>query len=275
MSEDDEVPAPDELAPEEVEPDGVEPDDEPEPIESELEPELIVPELPELELPGLVLEPPDVPERDEPAPEPAPEPMLPELVSPLEERLPLPELEPADFCHFWNSDCDSEPSLFASAVVKAPLSSVCIAASVCEMRPSRFASSELNEAVPDEPDELELAPEPWPIVLPLWRELLLPELPWLDDEPDDPPLWLCCMLPPELPAELPVPELLCPYAVAAITAAATALIIAAFFMIGPRMLMVVSTVPCWPSRPSWGMWRNSDTPRRRGRAAPRQGARTH
>lgn len=239
MSEDDEVPAPDEPAP-----GGVEPDEVPEPVEPELEPELIVPGPLELELPGLVLEPLDVPERDEPAPEPAPEPMLPELVSP-EERLPLPELEPADFCHFWNSDCDSDPSLFASAVVKAPLSCVCIAASVCEMRPSRFASSELNDAVPDEPDELELAPEPWPVVPLPWRELLLPGLDWLDDEPDELLPGLCCMLPLELPL---LPEVLWPYAVAAITAAATALITAAFFMIGPRMLMVDSTVPCWPCR---------------------------
>ncbi|MCU0760644.1 MAG: hypothetical protein MUF07_15795 [Steroidobacteraceae bacterium] len=195
MSEDDEEPEPIEPEPEPVEP---------EPMVSELEPELIVPAPPEL--PG-ELELPDVPERDEPAPEPAPEPMLPELLSPPEERLlPLPEVEPADFCHFWNSDCDSEPSLLASAVLNAPLSWVCIAASVCEMRPSRFASSELNDAVPEAPEApeapeldapealepgVEPAPVPCPIAeLPPEGELLLPELPWLDDEPDVPLPWL-------------------------------------------------------------------------------------
>jgi hypothetical protein len=124
-----------------------------EPIVSDVEePELIVPgEVPEV-----------VESEREPAPEPAPEPMLPEVVSrgveedgdEVDERLLLDcELllsvsRELLFAHFENSDCVSVPSLSASALVNAPLSSVCIAASVCEMRPSRFASSVEKEAVP-------------------------------------------------------------------------------------------------------------------------------
>lgn len=158
-----------------------------EPTEPELEPELIVPGLlPEL-LSGRV----------ELAPEPAPEPML-LLPEPDEDEL-LPEVEPAFFCHFWNSDCDSEPSLLASAVVKPELSSDCIAASVCEMRPSRFASSDLKVVVVAEPAPEVLEPVPMlPLLwLPLWRELLLPEpivpLPWLCDA-----LLPCVVVPGEL-----------------------------------------------------------------------------
>jgi len=124
-------------------------------------------EEPELIVPGELLE--VVESEREPAPEPAPEPMLPDVVSrgledgdeedgeedgEDEERLPLDcELllsvsRELLFDHFENSDCVSAPSLFASAVVNAPLSSVCIAASVCEMRPSRFTSSVENEAAP-------------------------------------------------------------------------------------------------------------------------------
>lgn len=143
-----------------------------EPTEPELdEPELIVPGLlPELELSGRV----------ELAPEPAPEPMLPGLDDGGEEEggddedelLLAPE--PAFFCHFWNSDCDSEPSLLASAVLNPELSSDCIAASVCEMRPSRFASSDLKVVVDAEPE----VPEPAPMLLLLPDEPMLP-LPWL------------------------------------------------------------------------------------------------
>jgi len=147
-----------------------------EPTEPELdEPELIVPGLlPELELSGRV----------ELAPEPAPEPMLPELDEDddgedeggddEDELLLAPA--PAFFCHFWNSDCDSEPSLLPSAVLNAELSSDCIAASVCEMRPSRFASSDLKVAVDAEPEPE--VPEPAPMLL-LWREPLLPDEPML------------------------------------------------------------------------------------------------
>jgi len=147
-------------------------------------------EEPELIVPGELLE--VVESEREPAPEPAPEPMLPDVVSrgledgdeedgEDEERLPLDcELllsvsRELLFDHFENSDCVSAPSLFASAVVNAPLSSVCIAASVCEMRPSRFASSVENEAAPApwlellEPIELLLCPD---VVVP-WLELLL------------------------------------------------------------------------------------------------------
>ena len=79
------------------------------------------------------------------------------------------------FDHVVNSDCDSAPSLFESAVVNAPLSSACIAASVGERRPSRFASSVENEAAPTpwlellDPIELLLCPD---VVVP-WLELLL------------------------------------------------------------------------------------------------------
>lgn len=140
-----------------------------EPVEPELEPELMVPGLP-----------PELSGRDELAPEPAPEPMLPELEEDDDgeddDELPVP----AFFCHFWNSDCDSEPSLLASAVLNAELSSDCIAASVCAMRPSRFASSDSKVAADAEPEPD--VPEPVPMLL-LWRELLLLEpmlpLPWL------------------------------------------------------------------------------------------------
>lgn len=202
-------------------------DEEPVDPEVESEPELIVPELPE------------VPGREELAPEPAPLPMLPDCVSRLdedEERLLSElELELDDLLllfHLLNSDCDSEPSLLLSAVLKAPLRSELIAASVCEMRPSRLASSELKVAVPElelpEPELIE--PEPWPIDELL---LLLCGLEVLGLELDE-------LLLPGLVVEL------CPYAVAAITAAATALITADFFMIGPRVLKVEVTGPCWP-----------------------------
>lgn len=144
-------------------------EDDEEPVDPEVEsdPELMVPELPE------------VPGRDELAPEPAPLPMLPDCVSRLDEdderllsELEL-ELELDDLClafHLLNSDCDSEPSLLPSAVVNALLRSEFIAASVCEMRPSRLASSELKVAVPElelpEPELIEpelMEPEPWPI----------------------------------------------------------------------------------------------------------------
>ena len=193
-----------------------------EPVEPGLEPELMVSE-------------PDVPGRLELAPEPAPEPMLPEVVSPrgeVDERLPS-RFDLVDLSdHFVNSDCDSEPSLLESAVLNAPLSSACIAASVCEMRPSRFASSEVNDAVP----------ELWFIV-----PLLL--------------LWLV---------------LLCAYAVAASTAAATALITAdLFMMVSPRELMVICTAPCWTRCAPGGMWRNSDSLRTRPGAKPLLGVRAH
>jgi hypothetical protein len=178
-------------------------------VSDEDEPELIVPDDPEVP-------------RDELAPEPEPEleepePMLPEVVSreELEELWPDCELDLSVsrellFAHFANSDCDTAPSLLVSAVVNAPLSSVCTAASVCEMRPSRLASSVENDAVPPELEPIE------PLVLGV-DELLL--------EPIEPLCWL----------ELPLPELLWPNAVAAITAAATALITgAAFFMVSPR-----------------------------------------
>jgi hypothetical protein len=192
-----------------------------EPVESGLEPELMVSE-------------PDVPGRLELAPEPAPEPMLPEVVSPLgevDERL-LSRFDLVDLSdHFVNSDCDSEPSLLESAVLNAPLSSACIAASVCEMRPSRFASSEVNDAVPE-----------------LWLAALL----------------LLC------PAVLLWLVLLCAYAVAAITAAATALITADFFMmVSPRELMVISTAPCWTGCPPR---RDVEKLRQPARASGRRGA---
>lgn len=202
-------------------------DEEPVDPDVESEPELIVPELPE------------VPGREELAPEPAPLPMLPDCVSRLDEDderlLSELELELDDLLllfHLLNSDCDSEPSLLLSAVLKAPLRSELIAASVCEMRPSRLASSELKVAVPElelpEPELIE--PEPWPIDELL---LLLCGLEVLGLELDE-------LLLPGLVVEL------CPYAVAAITAAATALITADFFMIGPRVLKVEVTGPCWP-----------------------------
>lgn len=153
-------------------------------------------EEPELIVPGEV--PEAVESEREPAPEPAPDPMLPEVVSrgldddgydeedgEDEERLRsdcellLSVSRELLFAHFENSDCVSAPSLFASAVVNAPLSSVCSAASVCEMRPSRFASSVENEAAP--------AP---------WLELLDPIVPLFPDdiEPDVVP-WLELLLP--------------------------------------------------------------------------------
>lgn len=203
-------------------------DEEPVDPEVESEPELIVPEL--LDVPG----------REELAPEPAPLPMLPDCVSRPDEDderlLSELELELDDLFfafHLLNSDCDSEPSLLPSAVLNAPLRSELIAASVCEMRPSRLASSELKVAVPElelpEPELIE--PAPWPIV-----ELLLLLLCGLDEE-------LLCGL-----EEVLLPGLveLCAYAVAAITAAATALITADFFMICPRELKVEVTGPCWP-----------------------------
>lgn len=207
-------------------------DEEPVDPDVESEPELIVPELPE------------VPGREELAPEPAPLPMLPDCVSRLDEDderlLSELELELDDLLllfHLLNSDCDSEPSLLLSAVLKAPLRSELIAASVCEMRPSRLASSELKVAVPElelpEPELIEpelIEPEPWPIDELL---LLLGGLEVLGLELDE-------LLLPGLVVEL------CPYAVAAITAAATALITADFFMIGPRVLKVEVTGPCWP-----------------------------
>lgn len=146
---------------------------------------------PELIVPGEVLR--LVESEREPAPEPAPDPMLPEVVSRgladgdeedgdvverllLDCELLLSVSRELLFDHFENSDCESDPSLFASAVVNAPLSSACSAASVCEMRPSRFASSVENEAVPApwlellEPIVLLLCPE---VGVP-WLELLLP-----------------------------------------------------------------------------------------------------
>ena len=191
-----------------------------EPAEPGAEGELMVSEL-------------EVPGRVELAPEPAPEPMLPEVVSPREDEddVPLPALS----FHFVNSVCDSEPSLLVSAVEKPLLSSLCIAASVCEMRPSRLASSELNVgvALPVALEEL------WPIELLLW------------------PIWLELLLWPE--GELPGAVLLWAKAAEANTAAATALAIAVLFMICPRMLKLRSTQPCSPLPPEVGMSRNSDS----------------
>ena len=50
--------------------------------------------------------------------------------------LELPSLPDDWLAHFENSVGDSEPSPLGSAVANAPLSSECMAASACEMRPS-------------------------------------------------------------------------------------------------------------------------------------------
>ncbi len=168
----------------------------------------------ELVVPGELMVPGEDESEREPAPEPAPEPMLPELEFPGEvddddERLLLSLGCALD--HFWYSDCDSAPSLLPSAVVNAPLRSELIAASVWEMRPSRLASRPENvELLAPAP----LAEELLELMDPLGLDALLPWLELLGDE-----------------LLFGIDELLWPNAVAAITAAATALIVAGFFMI--------------------------------------------
>jgi len=142
----------------------------------EVAPGLVVPG--ELMAPGEPIVPCDVPERE--VSEPAPAPMLPadepgedEDDGDVSERV-LSDFEPDLLTHSVNSDWEMNPSLFLSAESNLPLSSLCIAASVCEMRPSLFASSVENTAVPALPW---LAPlEPMVLLLEL---LLWPDMPGL------------------------------------------------------------------------------------------------